>query len=98
MDVQINRLEAIVQQIGDAVLATTETVERLSERVDALSIQVEQQANQVQQQGYQIFALGDAVQTLANNQDNSLQRLNQLTEALQTLLAFLESHESVGNP
>lgn len=98
MDVQINRLEAIVQQIGDAVLATTETVERLSERVDALSIQIEQQANQVQQQGYQIFALGDAVQTLANNQDHSLQRLNQLTEALQSLLEFLENHESVGRP
>lgn len=79
----MSRLESIVQQIGEAVLATTETVDRLANRVDAL-------ADQVQQQGYQIFALSDAVQTLAENQDGALERLAQLTEALQRLVTTIE--------
>lgn len=86
MEVKANRLETIVEQIGEAVLATTETIERLSNRVDALT-------SQVQQQGYQIFALSDAIQTLAENQDNSLEQLAQLTEALQCLIARLETTE-----
>jgi ABC-type transporter Mla subunit MlaD len=76
-------LESIVQQIGEAVLATTETVERLSERVDVL-------VNQVQQQGYQIFALSDAVQTITEVQNESLQRLDRLTEALERLVDAIE--------
>jgi ABC-type transporter Mla subunit MlaD len=83
VEVQLSRLESIVQQIGEAVLATTETVDRLANRVDAL-------ADQVQQQGYQIFALSDAVQTLAENQDGALERLAQLTEALQRLVTTIE--------
>jgi ABC-type transporter Mla subunit MlaD len=77
------RIEAIVQQIGEAVLATTETVDRLASRVDAI-------AQQVQQQGYQIFALSDAVQTLAENHDSALERLGQLTDALQGLVSAIE--------
>ncbi len=77
------RIEAIVQQIGEAVLATTETVDRLASRVDAI-------AQQVQQQGYQIFALSDTVQTLAENHDSALERLSQLTEALQGLVSAIE--------
>lgn len=87
MEVRLNRLESIVQQVGEAVLATSETVDRLSNRVDAL-------ATQVQQQGYQIFALSDAVQTLAENQDTALERLGQLTEALQRLVAAIEDDDS----
>lgn len=84
MEVKLDRLESIVAQIGEAVIATTETVDRLAHRVDAL-------ANQVQQQGYQIFALSDAVQTLAENQDSALERLGRLTEALQSLVAAIEA-------
>ena len=90
VEVRISRLESIVEQIGEAVLATTETIDRLADRVDALTIQVQQQGQQVQQQGYQIFALCDAVQTLAETQDDSLARLTQLTGALEHLLAVIE--------
>lgn len=83
MDVQPNHLESVVLQIGEAVLATTEAIDRLADQVDAL-------ATQVQQQGYQIFALSDAVQTLAENHDGALERLGQLTDALQHLVAAVE--------
>lgn len=86
MDVNPNRLESIVAQIGEAVLASTDTIERLSDRVDSLAVQV-------QQQGYQIFALSDVVQNLAENQENTLEKLTQLTETLQRLIAHLESRE-----
>ncbi|MGC8713242.1 MAG: hypothetical protein ACP5RH_12705 [Leptodesmis sp.] len=86
MDVQPSQLESIVVQIGEAVLATTETMDRLSDRVDSL-------ANQVQQQGYQIFALSDAVQTLAEVQEESLKRLDRLTIALERLVDAIEQSE-----
>ncbi len=88
---QPDRMESLVQQLGETVLMTTETIESLADRVDDLS-------NQVQQQGYQLFALSDAVQTLSANQYDTLDRLNRLTETLQriatSLSASLESsHE-----
>jgi chromosome segregation ATPase len=95
VEVKINRLESIVEQIGEAVLATTETIERLADRVDTLSVQVEQQGKQVQQQGYQILALCDAVQTLADTQDDSLQRLTQLTQTLDRLMMLLQGSDEV---
>ncbi|WP_414588726.1 hypothetical protein [Scytonema sp. PCC 10023] len=88
--VKVSRLESIVEQIGEAVLATTETIERLAERVDTLSSQVEEQGKQLQQQGYQILALCNAVQTLAETQDDSLQKLTQLTQSLERLMAMIE--------
>ena len=88
--VKVSRLESIVEQIGAAVLANTETIERLAERVDTLSSQVEEQGKQLQQQGYQILALCDAVQTLAETQDDSLQKLTQLTQSLERLMAMIE--------
>lgn len=88
--VKIRRLESIVEQIGEAVLSTTETIERLGERVDILSIQIEIQGKQLQQQGYQILALCDAVQTLAETQDDSLQKVTQLTQTLDRLMKMLE--------
>jgi uncharacterized protein YoxC len=91
--VKVSRLEPIVEQIGEAVLATTETIERLSDRVDSLSVQVEEQGKQVQQQGYQILALCDAVQTLAESQDDSLQRLTLLTQTLNRLMMILETED-----
>lgn len=87
-DVQSKRLEEIVGQIGEAVIATTETVERLATRVDSL-------AHQVQQQGYQIFALSDSVQTLAENQDNALAHMAQLTDALRRLVAAIDDSEEL---
>lgn len=72
-------LELVVQQIGEAVLATIATVDRLAQQMDALT-------NQVQQQGYQIFALSDAVQTLTETQHDSLKRLDRLTEVLDNLV------------
>ncbi|MBF2003521.1 MAG: hypothetical protein IGS50_07270 [Synechococcales cyanobacterium C42_A2020_086] len=86
MEGQSNHLDSIVLQIGEAVVATTETVDRLAAQVDAL-------AAQVQQQGYQIFALSDAVQTLAENHDSTIARLEQLTNTLQQLVAAIEDPE-----
>jgi chromosome segregation ATPase len=83
---QSAQLGSVVLQIGEAVLATTEAVDRLAAQVDAL-------ANQVQQQGYQIFALSDAVQTLAENHDGALERIGQLTEALQRLITAVEESD-----
>ncbi len=94
MDARLEKLESIVQQIGEAVLATTETVDRLADRIDALTTQVQQQAHQVQQQGYQIFALSDAVQTLAETQNASHKRLAQLTDTLRQLVACIEESDS----
>ncbi len=86
MEVQQDQLVMLVQQIGEAVLASTDTVDRLSERMDSL-------ANQVQQQGYQIFALSDAVQTLAEVQEESLKRLDRLTDVLERLVIAIEQPE-----
>ncbi|WP_016949554.1 hypothetical protein [Anabaena sp. PCC 7108] len=93
VEAKISRLEAIVEQIGEAVLSTTETIERLAERVDALSVQVEAQGKQVQQQGFQIFALCDAVQTLAEAQKDSLQELTQLTQTVDKIVCLLQSSD-----
>jgi chromosome segregation ATPase len=90
-EAKISRLESIVEQIGDAVISTTETIEHLAQRVDALSLQVEAQGKQVQQQGYQIFALCDAVQSLADSQKNSMQQITQLSQTLDQLVSLLQS-------
>ncbi|MDF5712158.1 MAG: hypothetical protein PUP90_31910 [Nostoc sp. S4] len=90
VEVKINRLESIVEQIGEAVLLTTETIERLAERLETVSTQLEVQGQQVQQQGYQIVALCDAVQTLAESQHNSLQKLNELTQTLDRFMCLIQ--------
>ncbi|MEH1938067.1 MAG: hypothetical protein V7L14_31060 [Nostoc sp.] len=90
IEVKINRLESIVEQIGEAVLSTTETIERLAERLETLSIQVEAHGQQVQQQSYQIVALCDAVQTLAESQHDSRQKLNQLTQTVDRFMSLIQ--------
>jgi ABC-type transporter Mla subunit MlaD len=90
VEVKISRLESIVEQIGEAVLSTTEAIERLAERVENISDQVEAQGKQLQQQGYQIFALCDAVQSLAEAQNDSLRKLVQLTQTLDRLTSLIE--------
>jgi uncharacterized protein YoxC len=87
VEVKANHLEDVVLQIGEAVLATAETVDQLAGQVNTLS-------SQVQQQGYQIFALSNAVQTLAENQDITLERLRQLTETLQDLVVAIETTDA----
>jgi ABC-type transporter Mla subunit MlaD len=79
-------LTSIVQQIGEAVLATTDTMDTLAQRVDGL-------AHQVQQQGYQLFALSDVVQTLAETQGESLKRLDKLTDVLERLVMAIEQQD-----
>jgi outer membrane murein-binding lipoprotein Lpp len=86
---KLEQLENVVLQIGEAVLATTEVVDRLAAQVDTLTAQV-------QQQGYQIFALSDAVQTLAENHDGAIARITQLTEALHRLVVAIEEPGASG--
>ena len=63
-------------QIGDAVLASTDTVTCLAERMDELVVQV-------QQQGYQIFALSEELQTLTTLHQTTLERLEAITARLE---------------
>ncbi|MFW6358877.1 MAG: hypothetical protein ACOC0N_06650 [Chroococcales cyanobacterium] len=94
VEARFQRLESIIEQIGETVLATSETVERLAKRVDVLAVQVQHQGNQVQQQGYQIFALTDAVERLATSHIESKAQLTQLTKSLQQLVTVIEATHS----
>jgi methyl-accepting chemotaxis protein len=91
VEAKIGCLESMVEQIGDAVLSTTETIERLATRVDSLSSQVQTQGKQLQQQGDQIFALCDAVQSLADSQKDSMRQISQLSQTLGELVFLLHS-------
>lgn len=86
MEVKISRLESIVEQLAETTIDTSETIEGLTHRIDAL-------ASQVQQQGCQILALSKALQTLAENQEQSMQQLTQVTETLQRLMAARAAKE-----
>jgi|GEM_PF-2503586 len=92
--VDTQQSEILMQQVGEAVVATTETVEQLAEHLDIL-------AKQVQQQGYQILAIGETVQTLAENQDLAMERLTQqmaeLIEKLQQIASVLEQQNHGGD-
>ncbi len=81
-----DRLEAAVGQIAETVLAAADAIEQIADRLDELS-------TQVQQQGYEIFALSDAMQTFAANQDDTLTRLAELTETLQRMNASLKADD-----
>jgi hypothetical protein len=78
-------LEGIVAKIGEALIATTETVERLAERVDILAIQVQHQSHQVQQQGYQILALSDAIETFVKTQESNDVNIQKLIQVLENV-------------
>ena len=94
---ELSRLTLIVEQIGLAVLATTDTVEKLANRLDDLAIQVENEGHHIQQQSYQIFALSDSLQTLINSQMESKQQTEQLVgilgDFLMTLNKGAENHD-----
>jgi len=91
---RLARLEEIVEYIGEAVLAATDTVENLSERIDNLVEIVREQSEQVQQQGYQVFALSDAIETLVQSQSDSQSQIEQLTEALHSFVIAVNSANS----
>ena len=93
MNARVNGLESIVEQIGEAVLATTQTIENLGNRIENLSVQVEEQGKQIQQQGYQILALCNVIETLADTQDDSLKKITGLTQSLNRLMDILEGSE-----
>jgi ABC-type transporter Mla subunit MlaD len=79
-------LQTIVIKIGEAVVATTDTVEKIADHVNAIAAQLQQQEGQLQQQGYQIFALTEALQALIDSQVSSQQQMNELQQTLKTLL------------
>jgi len=93
VEAKFSRLESIVEQIGDAVLSTTETIERLGQRVDSLSLQLEIQGKQVQQQSYQIFSLCDAVQSLADSHKESTQQITKLSQTLDALVSLIQDSD-----
>ena len=93
MNARVNSLESIVEQIGEAVLVTTQTIESLGNRIENLSVQVEEQGKQIQQQGYQILALCNVIETLADTQDDSLKKITGLTQSLNRLMDILEGAE-----
>jgi ABC-type transporter Mla subunit MlaD len=88
----LERLELIVEQMGEAIIAASETVERLAERVDELAIQVQNQGNQVQQQSYQIFALSESLQTFIDSQAESKAQIDQLTSALKDFVIAIKNY------
>ncbi len=88
---QTEQIEIIIQNMGEAIIATTNTVETLAEKLNDISDKIQQQENQIQQQGYQIFALTEAIQTLVDSQSQSQDQLTQLTDLLQTLVTTLNS-------
>lgn len=89
---EMTHLISIVEQIGEAVLATTETVECLAEKVDAMATTVQNQGQQIQQQSYQIFALGDALQTFLDSQSQSGAQIDRLTNVLEHLVSLKQSN------
>jgi ABC-type transporter Mla subunit MlaD len=89
---ELSRLTLIVEQIGLAVLATTDTVEKLANRLDDLAIQVENEGHHIQQQSYQIFALSDSLQTLINSQMESKKQTEQLVDVLGDFLITLNKN------
>ena len=86
-----DRLEEIVEQMGEAVIAATQTVERLAERIDTLAIVVQDQTDRLQQQGYQVFALSEALEALVENQSDSKSQIKELTEALRSFVIAVKT-------
>lgn len=91
---QLTHLELIVAQIGDAVLATTDTVQTLAARVDLLASQIERQQEQMEQQRCQIFALSESLKTLVEINSESTAEMRQLTAVIQTLFLNLSNQDS----
>lgn len=80
---RIDRLESIVECIGETVIAATETVERLAEKIDLLAVQI-------QQQSYQNIILKESLQILADINADSHKEMRTLTTVLQDLIAKID--------
>jgi chromosome segregation ATPase len=89
-----NRLESILEEMGEAVITATQTVECLAERLDSLTIKMEQQEEQIKQQGYQIFALSESLQTLVEINSESSEEMRQLIAVLKSLLKISNQSRS----
>jgi uncharacterized protein YoxC len=81
----LDRLESIVEHMGDTVITVTETVEHLAQRLNILAVQIQNQEEQIKQQGYQIFALSESLQTLVEINTESTEEMRQLTAILKSL-------------
>ena len=91
MSYKTEQLTSIIKHMGEAIIETTNIVEKLAKKMNDISEKIEQQEYQIQQQGYQIFALTESVQILVNSQSESKEQLTQLTNVLQTLVTHTNS-------
>jgi ABC-type transporter Mla subunit MlaD len=91
---ELSRLTSIVAHMGEAIISTTETVEKLAEKVDAIAVQLQTQGHHVQQQSYQIFALSDALQTLVDSQADSKKQVEQLMAILKDFVLTVKESDN----
>lgn len=92
MSDQTEQLTNIIENIGEAIIATTNTVEELSKKINDVSNKIERQKNQIQQQRYQIFVLTESIQTLVDSPSESKKQLTQITNILRTLVTSTISY------
>lgn len=86
IEFRIERLELICEHMGEAVIATSETVEHLSSKIDHLLERMEQGTDRTSEQGNQILALSESLQTLVEINSQSIMGVDQLTSTVQDLL------------
>lgn len=85
-----NELQLVIKQLAEAVLTTTETVDRLATRIDALVTQVETNSQLIQQQGYQILVVGESVQDLSQIHQETIEPLLEITASLKKIVSVIE--------
>jgi hypothetical protein len=71
-------LEQVVHQLSETVLATTEAV-------DVLALRIDQIGEQVHQHECQLFAIGEDLKHLSQDQHDCLARVDRLTQLLEGL-------------
>lgn len=80
-------LDALVIRVGEAAIASSETVEHLALQVQALT-------EQLQHQGTHILALNETVKQLSQQQSASCQRLDRVAEALERFIQAIDAYNS----
>jgi uncharacterized protein YoxC len=85
-----NELQLVIKELAEAVLTTTETVDRLATRIDALVTQVETNSQLIQQQGYQILVVGESVQDLAQMHQETIEPLLEITASIKKIVSVIE--------
>ena len=86
LELRLERLELICEQMGEAVIAASETVEHLSSKIDSLLKRIEYGTEQTSEQGNQILALSECLQTLVEINSQSIMGVDRLTSTVQDLL------------